>query len=192
MDLLVVDDEPQVLELCRRGLAGTELTIISAGSAREALQLLGQRRFDILLSDIHMGAPGGLELAKLALKRDPSLDVLIMTGYPSMDSVINALKLGVYDFIIKPLDLVLLKAAIRRCVERRMLHARLAEASSDANASVKILRELGERLSALRSAPGAELDHDACRQLAARLLADLERLRDERLAPPRRRSAKAA
>ena len=125
MDLLVVDDDEQILSLCRRGLNPDEMKVTTAASGREALEILKKQKFDIMLTDLEMGSPGGIEVTREARKAHPEMDVMIFTGYPTIDTVINALKLGAYDYIMKPIDLMLLKFALKRCVERRAFKTRL-------------------------------------------------------------------
>lgn len=187
MELLVVDDEPEILGLCRRGLGDSETTVGIAASSSEAEKLLQSRPFDILLTDILIGPADGIELVRMARRRYPGMDVILMTGFPSMDKVINALKLGAYDFIVKPLDLILLKATIRRCMEQRALRDHLRAASHAAEEIESRARGLASRLSELwklTNNKDRELEQDACQSLAESLVSNLANLRKTIEAPP--------
>ena len=145
MELLIADDEENILELLRRALGGAHVAVTTAETAKEAAALLEKKRFDILLTDICMETPtAGIELARTVRKKFPKTDVLVMTGFGNIDHTINTLKLGAFDFILKPLDLYLVKFAIQRCQERRNLHHRIemcVRASSTAAASLRALTE---------------------------------------------------
>lgn len=171
MDVLILDDEAQVLELCRRGIEGGPFKVTTASSGNQAVELLAGQRFDILLADIHMDPPGGLELTGLVREKYPHMDVVIMTAYPTMDTVIKALKLGAYDYLTKPLDLMLIKAALKRCLEKRALRARLALADRMAGELSASARELGARL-----ARSLEAEHRECRDFTEKVHKELENL----------------
>lgn len=194
MQVLVLDDEAQVLELCRRGIEGGPFKVTTAASGNQAVEILSRGRFDILLADIHMDPPGGLDITQLVRERYPHMDVIIMTAYPTMDTVIRALKLGAYDYLTKPLDLMLIKAALRRCLEKRSLEAKLALAERWAGQLASAAREFGERLK--HPAHGAQIkesdeEHEACRGFAEKVFRDLEGLRAD-LGPESPRPQKAA
>lgn len=177
MKLLVVDDDASILQLFRRGIASAELDLATAGSAREALEQLGGRKFDIVLTDLVMEEMDGFRLIEACRKRHPAVDVLVMTGYPTLDAVVRALKLGAYDFIPKPIELLLVKAAIRRCVERRKLLGRLSAASSALIDASTRLETVGTALSQLKSSEHFELDRDAIRSRVEAEIKAMEKLR---------------
>lgn len=169
MDLLVVDDESSILSLCRRGINPDEITVHTASSGKEALEILGNKKIDILLTDLVMEPVNGLTLTKQVRKQYPDVDILIMTGFPTIDSVVNGLKLGAYDYIIKPLDLVLLKTAIRRCAERRQMKSLLKTLTGSVDDAKKRIDELTRQLEKLQPGlpPGTfEVEHAAARGMA--------------------------
>lgn len=146
--LLVVDDEDPILRVCRAALGGKAgFEVTTAGSAAQALELLDKRPFDILLTDLQL--PGGMDgvgLTREARNRWPGMDVLIMTGYDTLDSSIGTLKLGAYDYIIKPLDVWLLRAALQRCVEKRRLERMLRAAADTTRTLNNTLDEMAGKL----------------------------------------------
>lgn len=147
MELLIVDDEENILELLRRALGGKRVNVTTAETAREALGLLEKRSFDVLLTDISLeSSSAGITLAKTVRKKYPKTDILLMSGYNNIDNTINTLRLGAYDFILKPLDLYLVKFALQRCLERRNLHARIEMCVRTSSTAAAALRELSSRL----------------------------------------------
>lgn len=155
MELLIADDEPSILELLRRALSGKNIHVTGVETGEEAWELIETRRFDILLTDIHMEShSAGLDLARKVRQKHPETDVLVMTSYSLIDNTINTLKLGAYDFIMKPLDLFLVKFSILRCMERRNLHARIKMCVKTAVSGAAALGELAGRLEGLKAGAG--------------------------------------
>lgn len=118
--ILIVDDEIDMLQLLKRSL-GPELKcrIETTTSAKEALQLLSQERFDLVLADIKMPEMDGLALLELIKRDHPDLTVIMMTGYGRVETAVEAMRNGAYDFITKPFDhdalIVRLEKALERC-----------------------------------------------------------------------------
>jgi len=100
--VLVVDDEPDVLDLCKRILTTQGYNVISASNGYEAIKIATDADFDLLLTDIRMPGITGLEIAQTLKKSDPNMICVTMTGHASMDSAIKALSLGIDEFILKP------------------------------------------------------------------------------------------
>jgi DNA-binding NtrC family response regulator len=119
--ILVVDDEPVVRESLRDWFANGDFPVDMAADAREALQKLEESSWDILLTDVKMPGMDGLELQQKVKQIDPDLTVIIMTAYASVDSAMQAIKEGAYDYVIKPCDPEDLEQIINRASERRLL-----------------------------------------------------------------------
>jgi DNA-binding NtrC family response regulator len=119
--ILVVDDEPVVRESIRDWFSMDEYPIEMAASGPEAIERLNETRWDILLTDVKMPGMDGLELQQRARKIDPELTVIIMTAYASVDSAMQAIKEGAYDYVTKPLDPEDLEQIINRACEHRKL-----------------------------------------------------------------------
>jgi len=119
--ILVVDDEPVVRESLRDWFTNGGFPVDMAADAREALQKLQESSWDILLTDVKMPGMDGLELQQKVKRIDPELTVIIMTAYASVDSAMQAIKEGAYDYVIKPLDPEDLEQIIERACERRLL-----------------------------------------------------------------------
>lgn len=119
---LVVDDDEQVRGFCRRVLEGLGLAVETAGSAKEAWERMLGGRFDFVLTDIAMIDPrAGVTLAEEIRNRWPETDVVMMTGRPVLETAIESLKIGVFDYLIKPFRSQQLEAVARRLVGLRRL-----------------------------------------------------------------------
>lgn len=124
--ILVVDDEAPMRELCRRALAETGVSVETASGADEALALLHRNTFDIMITDMHMSHPrAGVNLTEEARSRWPRTDILIMTGQPSLETAIPALKSGAADYLIKPFSILQFQAVVRRLLGMRRLRHEL-------------------------------------------------------------------
>lgn len=123
--IMVVDDEPQIRELCKRALR--DYQVFQAASCCNALELLEKERFDLVLTDVKLPGDTGLKLLGRIKERDPNAIVIVMTGYPDRDVVLTALKEGADDFLVKPFDKLHLRTAICRTLARKQLRSELAD-----------------------------------------------------------------
>jgi DNA-binding NtrC family response regulator len=119
--VLVVDDEKSILTLLEEALTQWGYQVTSAGTAADALNALRTQVFDAALTDVRMPDMSGLDLLREIKKRDESIEVVIMTGYPTISSAVEALKEGAYDYLSKPLILDELRHLMQRLMERRFL-----------------------------------------------------------------------
>ena len=119
--VLVVDDEPSILRLLNEALTQWGYQVKTAATAREAIEALRTGLFDAAITDIRMPDMSGLELLRAIKKHDEAIEVLVMTGYPTIASAVEALKEGAYDYLSKPLILDELRHLMARVTERRFL-----------------------------------------------------------------------
>lgn len=103
--ILVVDDELLIRDLLYDFFQGQGWQISVAESSEKALEILDSREFDVILSDIKMPHMDGLALTEEIRKNHPQMPVVLMTGYPSVESAIGALRQKVADYIIKPFNI---------------------------------------------------------------------------------------
>src|SRR3989442_233824 len=134
--ILVVDDEAAILRLLKEALTQWGYQVTGATSAAEALQALRGDMFDAVITDIRMPDMNGLELLKEIKRHDESVEVVVMTGYPTIASAVEALKEGAFDYLSKPLLLDeqrdprgppgvrILRSRPWRLLGRRLRHAR--------------------------------------------------------------------
>src|ERR1035438_1548762 len=102
--ILIVDDELVVRDSLGKWFSSEGFTARPVGSGREALEAIQQNQYDIALIDIKMPGMDGMELQARLREADADITVIIMTGYASVDTAVQALKLGAYDYITKPVD----------------------------------------------------------------------------------------
>jgi len=102
--VLVVDDEPSVVQLCRRLLEKASFSVIPVTSPSQALAILARQPVDLLLADIRMPGLDGFQLLQLARNHQPDLAAVIMTGFGTVEMAISALRRGADGLILKPFD----------------------------------------------------------------------------------------
>lgn len=119
--ILVVDDEKGVVRSCVRILQRQGYTASGITNSHEALNLLEQAGFDLLLTDIKMPCLDGLELLRLAKEIDPHLTVVLITGYSTMEDAITAIRLGAQGFLMKPFEPAELVSTVKENLARRAL-----------------------------------------------------------------------
>jgi|SRR5215813_5089751 len=102
--VLVIDDEPVVLELFQRALGEKGLSIRTAQNADEALALLEREGFGCVLTDKNLPGLDGIEIVRRVRKSQPFCACIVMTGYASTGSAVEALRLGAVDYLEKPFD----------------------------------------------------------------------------------------
>lgn len=120
---LIVDDQQSIRKLCM-AIGGTlGYLCYEAESAETALAVLETESPDIILLDLHMGEMGGIEFLEGVKKLLPRTEVAIMTGYGSIETAVQAMKLGAYDYITKPFRVEGLKMVLQRMAEKVRLMA---------------------------------------------------------------------
>ncbi len=119
--ILVVDDEPSILRLLQEALTQWGYQVKCAASGSEAVEAVRGGMFDAVITDIRMPEMSGLDLLKEIKRHDESIEVVVMTGYPTIASAVEALKEGAYDYLSKPVILDELRHLMTRMTERRFL-----------------------------------------------------------------------
>jgi len=115
--ILVVDDEDPILELVTKVLK-EDYAVDTARDGIEALDKLQQSKYNILLTDIVMPNMDGLTLLKKARELDPFIQVIVMTGYLSVDITLECLENGANEYVLKPFNIMDVKKLIKIAVER--------------------------------------------------------------------------
>ena len=121
--ILVVDDQPNVLESVALLLDNFGYDVVTCGYPPEALIKLQSNRFDAILTDIKMPGMSGIELLGEIRKFNTEIPVILMTAYAKLDAAIGAIKNGAFDFIIKPFNMQYLA----QCMERAIEHGKLKQ-----------------------------------------------------------------
>lgn len=120
--VLLVDDEPAIRHMLQRALGKAGISTEEASNGREALDLLANASFDVVVTDLNMPGQSGLEFLRAIRKKDLDMPVIVMTGNPSIDSSASALEHGAFRYLVKPV----LPATLRDVVERAIGAHRLA------------------------------------------------------------------
>jgi two-component system nitrogen regulation response regulator GlnG len=110
--ILVVDDEADIRRAFHRNLASDTLQVVDAGNGEEAIRMIAKERPNLVVMDIRMGATSGLDTLRKLRELDPKLLIIMMTAYGTTQTAIEAMKLGAYDYVLKPLEVPKLKALI--------------------------------------------------------------------------------
>lgn len=140
--VLVVDDDDAHRGMLRMMLKSWGYTVEEAADGDEAVEKVHAKAFDAVLTDVRMGKVDGIEAMKQILSYNPSLPVILMTAYSSVETAVDALRIGAYDYLIKPLDFDALKETLNKAIEHSRLgveNRELRRQFSEENASTEIL-----------------------------------------------------
>ena len=136
MNVLLVDDEIQILTILAEMLEAVGIQVHICNSGDDALAYLDTHQIEVMVSDLRMPGMNGLELLQKARAKDPDLQMVILTGFGDMKSAVEALRIGAYDYLSKPIDSERLVQTLkigaeqrRLKIENRMLIENLMEAS---------------------------------------------------------------
>ncbi len=117
-NVLVIDDEPIVLDSCRKILRQEGFDVNGAFNGREGLKKIEEDKYDAVLVDWKLPEIDGMEVLRIIKKNHPDVIVVMITGYPSVESAVKAMKLGVSDYVSKPFTPDELKETIIKAIER--------------------------------------------------------------------------
>jgi two-component system nitrogen regulation response regulator GlnG len=120
--LLVVDDEPAILQAFRRAFRDPAVEVLTAETAAAALELARQRRPDVIVLDVHLPDQSGLETLRQLRALDARSPVVFITGHSTTETAIEAMKLGAYEYLLKPLEL----SQLRQVLDRALAISRLS------------------------------------------------------------------
>ncbi|MFN2317046.1 MAG: sigma-54-dependent transcriptional regulator [Gemmatimonadales bacterium] len=130
--LLIVDDDATIREALAEALAGVGITVRTAASAEAALAVIGEGGIDVVLSDIRMPGLDGIALLRLLRERAASIDVVLMTAFDDMATVVAGMREGALEFLVKPLDLHALRRVLAGVFADREIRKRSVERPVDA------------------------------------------------------------
>ena len=136
-NVLLVDDEVAFVETLVKRLERRDVEVTAAHSGLEALKKLGGGAFEVVILDVKMPGMDGLEALSEIKKLHPLVEVVMLTGHATVESAIDGMKRGAFDYLMKPCDLdVLVKKVAEAAERRRAQEARIMEAR---------IREITER-----------------------------------------------
>lgn len=119
--LLIVDDETRLVETLSKRLAARGLEVEGASSAREALDLIEARPFDVVLLDVRMPGMDGIEALREIKRLRPLVQVVMLSGNASVNAAVEGMRLGAAEFLLKPLDLETVLARVEEAYEKKRL-----------------------------------------------------------------------
>lgn len=123
--VLIVDDEERFRATMHKLLSVRGLEVAEAGSGKEALEVLTENPYDVAVVDVRMPEMSGVDLLAEMKKIDPQIEVIILTGYASVDTAKAILKLGAYDYMLKPYSVEELMEKIDAAYDRKMARIQL-------------------------------------------------------------------
>jgi len=116
--ILVVDDEQDVRETLESVLAKLDYDPIVAPGGKEALELIKQNKIDVVLSDLYMPEMDGIELLKRVKTENRNIVFLMITAHPTIETAVDAIKKGAYDYLTKPFHIDEVKMKLNRALEK--------------------------------------------------------------------------
>lgn len=132
-NILIVDDDVQILELLQRHLQSLNYHTYKAISVKEAIAILQDQSIDLLITDLQMPGVDGLQLVKYVSEHFPEIPKLAVTGFPSIDGALKAMKSGVMDYLIKPFTKEELKNAVQKSLALRQKPVHQSQVKSQSN-----------------------------------------------------------
>jgi DNA-binding NtrC family response regulator len=122
--VLVIDDEIAICKNCVKTLSAEDLEVTYATNGYDALQMMEEQRFDVVITDLKMSRIGGMEVLKQIKERYTDTVVIVMTGYASVSSAVEVMKMGAFDYLPKPFTPHELRAVTYQALARRELQWR--------------------------------------------------------------------
>jgi len=123
--ILIVDDEKGIRDFLEIMIKKEGYKTAAAASGEEAIKFFSQGSYDLVISDVRMKGMGGVELLKSIKEINPETVVLMITAYASVDTAIDAMKAGAYDYITKPFNIDEVKHIIRNALDKKGLRLRI-------------------------------------------------------------------
>jgi len=125
--ILVVDDEDVLRQMLTDVLQEEGFDVEIARNGFEAIGKINKNHFDLIITDVMMPEVDGIEVLKKAKEIDPDSDVIVMTGYASVETAVQSMRLGAVDYITKPFNIDHIKIIVNRSIDRRVLKRKAEE-----------------------------------------------------------------
>jgi len=123
--ILIVDDEQAMCELLEADLRLRNFETEWYTSAEDALQAVNRQSYDVVLTDLNMPGTNGIQLCKHIVTHRPDIPVVMMTAFGSLESAVDAIRAGAYDFVTKPIEMDLLNVTLSRAIKHRQLEEQI-------------------------------------------------------------------
>jgi len=163
--ILVIDDESIVQESCRRILSPEGYAVESAYTGQEGLGKLSESSYDLVITDLKMPGISGMDALKKIKHDDPDIGIIMITGYSTAETAVEAMKLGAFDYLPKPFTPDELMAAVSKALEKKRLlleTKHLEKAYRDAAAAISSSLNLNEVLTLIAKSVVSLLKIKAC------------------------------
>ncbi len=122
--VLLVDDNVSVLRFLVSAFTSSHCDVMTASTAEQALELLGDNPFDLVVSDIKMPGLSGLDLLRAIKGKQPGTPVVLITGVPSVNSAVFGLRHGAYDYLPKPFSVTEVRELVQRLFDQNSVRKR--------------------------------------------------------------------
>lgn len=119
VEILILDDEPIVGDRLKPVLEKCGYTVETLTDSQEAIDRLAHKRYDLLITDLKMSGPSGLDVLRFVKEQSPGTGVIVITGYATADQATESLKCGAIDFIAKPFRISQLADLVSRTLAKR-------------------------------------------------------------------------
>jgi len=127
--ILIVDDDELIRKFLLDFFVDLKFEVVTAENGTDALQKFVPQNFDIVISDLMMPDMTGIELLKELIARDEKVLFFLITGYPTLETAVEAIKNGAYDYIVKPFNLEDLRIKVERAIMTKQLKSSLKNVS---------------------------------------------------------------
>ncbi len=117
--ILLVDDEADFVEMLSLRLKESGETVLTAHSGSQCLEILEKSEIDVIILDVKMPGMDGIETLQEVKKRHPLIEVIMLTGHGTIDTAVQGMKLGAFDFLMKPADFDVFTAKVNQARQRR-------------------------------------------------------------------------
>lgn len=144
--ILAVDDDQEFLLYLQTALRATGCAFVPVETAADALAELSRKRFSLVLADLRLPTGSGLDVLQEARKIDPMTVGIVLTGHSSVDSALEALRDGAYDYLVKPCPPDQLLAAVRRGLEHHELRRALVEKTRQLESQERMIQDVSHEL----------------------------------------------
>ncbi|MCU0588276.1 MAG: response regulator [Syntrophobacteraceae bacterium] len=121
-NVLLVDDEVPFVDTMTKRLTKRNLTVLTAYSGSEALEVLKHKQVDVVILDVKMPGMDGIETLRELKKSHPIVEVIMLTGHATIETGIEGMKLGAFDYLMKPCDIEVLLAKVQEAKGKKAAH----------------------------------------------------------------------
>ena len=139
--LLLVDDEPVILQVLKAVFEDEPYRLTTASNGKDALAVIATSQVDLVITDKNLPDVGGIEILRAAKAKDPLAEVIILTGYGSLETALTALELDAFDYVLKPLNNVFdIRNKVRKADQKQQMameNRRLIQELSRKNAELE-------------------------------------------------------